>query len=195
MNLKVIYSILFLCFSLFAKAQFNKQFIVSGGGQVSVYNETLVYKAANGATATRKGNQTNIGFSAETGYFIFKNLSASYKFTYLLWNDNTGAKFTTKAIRNEIIINKLFTMKNNIYFNIGAAPFYQKISIKESTLSEIENIDHGLVFYTGFIFGIDDVGLLGINYFKTFNNYPSTAFLKPGIEVTYKYVFNKKNKQ
>jgi hypothetical protein len=192
MNTKILLQIIGMLFINKINAQFNKQWLLSGGGQVSIYNQSLDYKSPGVGGYNVKGNQTNIGLNIEGGYFIFKNISASYKFTYLLWDDNLGNKWKTKAIRNEIIFNKLFPMKNGVFFNLGAAPFYQKYTMKEGNLVEFESVNHGCVFYIGFMFDINNCGLLGINYFKSLDKSTSIAPSKPGIEITYKYIFNKK---
>jgi len=183
--------LLLACLYFKSNAQFNKKWLVSGGGQVSVYNQKLVYKASNGSYTTN-GNQTNIGFGIEAGRFILKNLSVSYKYTYLLWDDNTGNKWRVNLNRNEILINKLFPIKNDLFFNLGISPFYQKATTKENNLSAFETISHGCVFYVGFNFQIDRASLVSVNYFRIIDNLPATIFSKPGIELSYKYIFNEK---
>lgn len=193
MNLKVIYSLLFLCFSLFAKAQFNKQFIVSGGFQIATYNQTLKYSNSQGGSYTTHGNQTNIGLSAEVGYFILKNISASYQFTYQFLDDNLGNRLIRKSIVNGFCLNKLFVVNDIVYLNFAATPFYQKFTFKEDIFNEIETINHGVIFTSGFNFLIQKNGLFGVNLFRTIDKFPDSSMPnKSGLVISYKYIFNKK---
>ncbi|MCF8430155.1 MAG: transporter [Bacteroidia bacterium] len=196
MNLKVIYSILFLCYSLFAKAQFNKQWLVSGGFQFSYYEQSTTTLYTNGRIISNKGYQTNIGLSAELGYFVLKNISLSYQFTYLLYDDNNSNHNIYKFYRNGISLNKLFPLNQDLFLNVGATPFYTKRSFKESVLSPIDDVLHGCIFDAGVSFLIDKNSVLSMNLYKQLDNQPEDVFNnnKSGMYIKYRYIFKNKTK-
>lgn len=172
-------------------AQFKKKYFLSGGFQASVSNQILTYKSDNGGAYTIKGNQTNIGISAEVGYFFFKNLSASYQLTYQFWEDNLGSRFVRKSVVNGICLNKLFFINEMLYFNFSVTPFYKNYVFKEDVLNEVETINHGVILSSGFNFVINENGLLGVNLFRTLDKLPDTyTENKSGLVVSYKHIFN-----
>jgi len=198
MKTKIVFLSLLVSNCFYLNAQFNKQFIVSGGLQASYYEQTTTTKYTNGRVISDKGYQTNLGLSTELGFFVAKNVSLSYQFTYLLYDDNkiNSNHNIYKFYRNGIAINKLFPLNKDLFLNIGAMPFYTRRTFKESVLSPIEEVIHGCIFDAGVSFLIEKNSILSINLFKQLDNLPEDAFYnnKSGIYIKYRYVFQHKAK-
>jgi hypothetical protein len=192
MKIKILFQIVSLLFVVKLNAQFNKQWLLSGGGQVSIYNQSLDYKSPGVGGYKVKGNQSTIGLTFEGGYVLFKNFLASYNLTYQLWeyNLNPQAKFKVTSLRNGINFVKLFPIEQNFYFNIGVNPFIEKILSKQNLSKDIESKNSGCVFLAGFSIGIEKNSLLSFSLYRTLDAYPSYSGLKSGIQINYKYMFN-----
>lgn len=188
----------FACLYFKSNAQFNKQWLVSGGLQASYYEQITTIKSANGRVTQTNGYQTNFGLSTELGFFIAKNVSLSYQFTYLLYDDNNikSNHNIYTFYRNGIAINKLFPLNKDLFLNAGVMPFYTKRSFKESVLPNIEEVIHGCIFDAGVSFLIEKNSILSINMFKQLDNLPEVTFYnnKSGIYIKYRYIFQDKAK-
>lgn len=195
MKIKLFYSILFLCFSLFVNAQFNKQWLLSGGFQFSNSNQNSTVTITNtNSTFSRSGNYYNLGVNAELGYFVFKNVSVSYNLIYQIWNQGgfISGTYNIKSMKNCLFINYYLPVKESCYFNIGCAPFYEKSRIETATY-ELDKINHGLIGFTGFNFLVTNNDLIGLNIYRSFDALPQDLIPKSGLLVTYKHLINKAN--
>ncbi|MCX6185612.1 MAG: hypothetical protein NTU43_01270 [Bacteroidetes bacterium] len=191
MRLKDNLFIILICVSITCKAQFKKQFLLGAGGQFDRYSITTKYTSPFGNSPSGQRTVTNYGFGLEMGYYIFKNLSCSYKLTYQNYNSNL--EYTTSVL-NGLMIEKIFQLQDNIYFNIGAMPFYEKIYEKKYYLLDvIETNNQGSIFTVGFSFVLDKNIILGTHIFRKFNaftdenGYSSLA----GFSISAKYIFKK----
>lgn len=198
MNYKNRLIILFMCLSAICSAQFNKQWLVSGGGQVSYYEQITTIKFSDGNISSYKGYQTNIGLSNELGYFIAKNLSLSYQFTYLFYDDNRVNGINSyKFYRSGISLSKYIAISNDLFLNFGATPFYTKRIYKEpnTPLTQVEEALHGCIFDGGVSFLIKKNSILSLNLYKQLDNLPEDAFYnnKSGVFLKFMYIFQKKS--
>lgn len=195
MDFRKYYLILFIAVSTACNAQFKKQFILGAGGQFDKYTITIKTNSPNARPFPGQRTIANYGFGLEMGYYVFNNLSCSYKLVYQNYCSsiyNTSA-YTT-SFMNGLIIEKLFQLQDNIYFNIGAMPFYEKIYQKSDYLGEvIETNNQGSICTMGFSFVLDKNILLGAHVFRKFNSYTDDyGYSSPaGFIVSVKYIFKK----
>lgn len=197
MKTKILLQIISLLFISKLNAQFNKQWLLSGGGQVSYYEQITKITSASGVINKFKGFQTSIGIRAEVGYFLAKNTSLSYQFTYLYYDDNRINGFNNfKLYRHGISIVKYLPLNNDLYLQIGAMPFIGKRVYKEPStpMPDMNETVHGCIFEGGVTFLIQKNSLLGINLFKILDNNAETSYFndKAGVSISYRYIFSKK---
>ncbi len=182
--------IVFLIAGKIAFCQFNRQLIIGVGGQFSKYNITAKNVPLTTGLATSNRTVTNLGFGLEIGYYLFNNLSISYKLVYQNWDADANK---TSSFLNGVIVEKLVPIQNNTFFNVGIMPFYEIINEKkfyETNFTETNN--HGCVFTTGFSFVLDENMILGTHVFRKFNAYSNQVNGNSslgGFSVSVKYVF------
>jgi hypothetical protein len=181
--------LLFACLYFKSNAQFNKQWLVSGGFQMSNYN-TKTNTTINNVKYSKNTSEYNFGLNAEIGYFIVKNVSISYNFIYQAWNDN-GDKYNISSVRNGLFLNYYVPIKNGVYFTLGGAPFIESITTKTSTYN-LDKSNKGALFTIGFNFSITPKDLIGTNIYRVFDDIPQDVRPKSGILINYKHLIDLK---
>lgn len=188
MHFRIFLLLLFVGVSVASKAQFKKQFLLGAGGQFDKYTITTKFSPSNYHHGSGQRTITNYGFGLEVGYYVFNNLSCSYKFIYQNYESNTDK---TTSMMNGLMIEKLFQLQDNIYLNIGAMPFYEKIYEKKYYLTDvIETNNQGSICTMGFSFVLDKNIILGAHIFRKFNVYSDdNGYSSPaGFSVSVKYI-------
>jgi hypothetical protein len=185
-----------------AQTTFNKKFFLGAGGQLSIYNRNRTFfEYLTNEKIESKNTLTNYGISAELGYFILRNFSASLQSTFQEWSSETSSsKSTINSFHNGIALNKMFLVKNDLFFNLGITPFYEKIYYTPSVIldwtSEEKSesrTNHGAIFNVGFAFAVHKNSIVNIGLYRKFGSIPVIEeSVKSGMVVSYRYVFNNK---
>ncbi len=186
--------LLYACLNFKSNAQFNKQWLVSGGFQLDKYNFSSKNLPVSTGSGTSKYSVTNYAVGVEVGRYFYKNISLSYKLVYQNWD---AIPQKTISILNGIMVEKLIPIHENISLNVGLTPFYEFISDKKNYNKEVsETYNWGSILSLGFSFIIDNNIVLGTHLFRKFNSFPDqiNGFSSlSGYCVTVKYVIKKSN--